>query len=962
VEVLAKAPRVFEAGTWEVDTVRRELRTRGVPVSIGSRAFDIVEKLVECSGELVTREALISHVWPGIYVEENTLQVHIAAIRRALGTDRAMLKTIPGRGYRLLGDWRVRSTEADQSVGQFDEQKSGGTPTNLPARAASLFGRSGALKLVRDLLTAYRIVNLTGPGGIGKTTLAIEVAWTLMPEFSDGAWFVGLAAVSDRGLVSSAVAAVLGLKLSGATISAEAVARAIGAKTALLVLDNCEHVIDSVAMLAETVVRDCPNVTVLTSSREILKVAGECIYRVPPLDVPSSDHAEVKLLLEHSAVELFVARTRALDTRFSFDADTLPAIASICRRLDGIPLAIEFAAARSVTLGLDQVTAGLSNRFELLLSGRRRAALPRHQTLRAALDWSYDLLSEQEQALLRRLAIFAGGFSLDAAAAVTANAVDAQVVMAHAVDNLVAKSLVVFDGSSTPNRWRLLETIRAYAFEKLIEIGDANDIASRHAAYFCELFANVDRGSFLSPTIEDINIYTREIDNVRAALDWCFSPSGDAAVGVKLTGACAPFYLHLSLMAECRGRCERALRLLNDQPAVDSQTEMRLEIVLGITLQATMAPAEYTKSVLQKALDAADLLDDPDAEARVLWALSGVYFYREEYEAARSAAVRLGGVARRLGSPAIILGADRLLGIASFAAGRLVEARERLEHVLRSPAPEEEKRPYVWHFSRSEDRALTRTALARTYLLQGFADEALKQARMSLDELAGRDRQLSFCRSLYQGMCRVALLRGDLVEAEKATADLIKKASELNAPFLMTVGRFFEGKLLRDRREFARSVAVLREAFEACRITGWRMSYQEFRAALAEALAGLGEIDEAIDVVNEAVGSGSKREFDQIWFLPELQRIKGELLLHRAASDAIASAEDCFFLALKLAREQGSLFWELRAASSLARLRLKQNLHPEARVLLAPVYERFTEGFTTMDLRAARSLLDELPQ
>ena len=358
---------------------------------------------------------------------------------------------------------------------------------NFPLIVGRLIGRAAAARHVRDLVSAYRVVTLTGPGGIGKTTLAIEAARGLVADFDDGGWFVELASLSDPDLVPSTVASALGLKLSG-EISAESVARAIGAKHLLLVLDNCEHVIDAAANLAERFMRLCPHTTILVTSREVLRIDGEAVYRVPPLDVPALGQETPDHILGHSAVELFIARTKALGAGFSPRAEELASIAAICRHLDGIPLAIEFAAASAATLGIAPVAIGLRDRFALLTGGRR-TALARHRTLRATLDWSYELLPEAERRLLRRLAVFHGGFTLDAAVAVMADTGLDAAMVTDGIANLVAKSLVALDTTRGATRWYLLETIRAYALEKLAEHGETDTVSGRHAVYFRDLFA-----------------------------------------------------------------------------------------------------------------------------------------------------------------------------------------------------------------------------------------------------------------------------------------------------------------------------------------------------------------------------------------------------------------------------------------------------------------------------------------
>ena len=468
---------VYESGQWQINLGRRELLARGVPVPIGGRAFEVMAVLVRSANELVTKDALMDRIWPGAMVGENTLHVHISAVRKALGRDRATLKTDSGRGYRLLGDWAVRRQDAvEPPVGLVEPART--VRTNLPDTAQEPIGRTAAARQIQDILSTYRAITLTGPGGVGKTTLALHVSRRMCAIFDGGTWVVELASLSDPGLVPTALVRVLGLDPNGDEITPESVACIIGDKPVLLVLDNCEHVIDAAARLVETILRLCPRASVLATSQEPLRIAGEYVYRVPPLEVPPQHWDEPDEVLAQSAVQLFVARLRALDPTFAVSRENVQRVVAICRHLDGIPLAIEFAAARAATLGVRYVASHLENRFGLLTVGRR-TALPKHRTLRAALDWSYELLPETEQSLLGRLAIFDARFTLEAVAAVVSDTAYPTSAVPEGVANLVEKSFVILSESPNGGRWALPETIRAYAMEKLVESGEAEAAARR---------------------------------------------------------------------------------------------------------------------------------------------------------------------------------------------------------------------------------------------------------------------------------------------------------------------------------------------------------------------------------------------------------------------------------------------------------------------------------------------------
>ena len=907
---------VHALGECETDLGRRELRVLGSTVPVGGRAFEVIELLARSAGEIVTKDEFMDRIWPGAIVSENTLHVHAMAIRKALGPYRGLLKTESRRGYRLLGDWTVsRHDAAKLPFGwhrmQVDRES---TVTNFPAPVASLIGRSAAVARARDLMSAYRAVTLTGPGGIGKTSLALQAARGSIGEHPDGGWLVELASLSDPTLVPMAVARALRLLAGPDTVTSESIARTIGDQRLLLVLDNCEHLVGAVASLAETLVAHCASTTIVSTSRETLRISGECVYRVPPLAVPAAGREEADHILNHSAVELSIARTKALDQDFSPHADELPTIAAICRHLDGIPLAIEFAAANASTVGVQQVAAHLHDRFALLKHGRR-TALPRHRTLRAMLDWSYDLLSEAEQRLLRHLGIFAGGFTIGAAAAViNAGGVDSSPVTED-IANLVAKSLVVLDGDMA-SRWYLLETIRAYALEKLAENNERDGAALRHAAYFGALFPRAAPAPRASGSGNDRSDRFREIDNVRAALDWCFSADGDRTLGIDLT--------------------------------LGYSTDPSSFVPAGGVWQS--------RDFLTSALGNAEASDDLEAQARILQLFYNHHSIRAERGRALAAAARLLQVANRIGDVALSGMANLLMGSALVLLGRPREAQEYLARYPKADDPALRRRgPFGFPV---EHPALVRVYMSLVLWLRGFIDQSRSNVQASLDEPGVTDDPLLLFRLLYFGTCRIAPTTGDVAAAEQYIARLVEVATRINVPFWQTTERFASGRSMIERGEFAQGVALLNDAFDVCRRTGWRMTYSEFKGALATGLAGLGQLDKALTAVNEGLDDAVHGEHGYDIFFAELLRIKGDILL---GLGAVTAVEESYREALNVARQQEALLWELRAALGLARLCVKQGRSSEAGQLVAQVYDRFTEGFETPDLRATTVFLDELP-
>jgi predicted ATPase/DNA-binding winged helix-turn-helix (wHTH) protein len=465
---------MMKLGRFDIDLGMRRLRLDGQCVRLGSRAFDILAVIVSANGRLVTRDELMKAVWPGIIVEEGNIDVHLSALRKALGADRDLIVTVSGRGYQLA---QPRMPEAPEQPRAMSALK-----PSLPARRAALVGRETATRQLCEALACSQLVTLTGTGGIGKTSLAIDVAHQKASQFDERVSFVELTALTTQEAVLRAIAESGSLPVDSAGITVHAVAAALSETPRLLVLDNAEHVVGSVAELIERLLAGNNALRVLVTSREPLRIRSEVLFRVDPLALPKtcSTHEDI---LQSPAVDLFVQRANSLPANVRTDRGEIRLIGEICRRLDGIPLAIELAAARVEALGVDGVRRRLDDRLAILTGGYR-TAMPRHRTLRATFDASFALLSETAQCLFQRLSLFTAPFTFESMHAVVCDSELSEEDVIDGIGELIAKSLVNVSLDESAAKYRLFESTRAYAADKLREKADISRLASRYAQYF----------------------------------------------------------------------------------------------------------------------------------------------------------------------------------------------------------------------------------------------------------------------------------------------------------------------------------------------------------------------------------------------------------------------------------------------------------------------------------------------
>lgn len=471
--------KVYKIGPFLLDPEARVLTHEGAAVALGARAVAVLTALVSRANEPVQKSAILDAAWPGLVVEEANLAVQISAIRRALARvpgGEGWIETLARRGYRFVGPV-VES--AGQRVTPIARDRK---RTNLPEQLTSFVGRERELAEIKQFLPETRLLTVTGTGGIGKTRLTQQAAIEVFDAYRDGVWFVDLAPLRDPALVPSALAQVLQVKESAGQPLVSALCNHLRTKEILLILDNCEQVLDACARLTETLLREAGQVTVMATSREPLHVAAEHTHPLAALPLPDPK-ADAPSIARCDAVQLFVERARQHRPHFDLQEQRARAVAQICVRLDGIPLALELAAARVAVLPVEQIVRLLDQRFRLLTSGSRE--LPRHQTLRAMIDWSYELLDEAEKALFARLSVFSGGWTLAAAEAVCGGDSIAKDEVVYVLIGLIEQSLVIADEDG--DRYRMLETVREYAREKLTSSGKTEAVIQRHRDFYLAL-------------------------------------------------------------------------------------------------------------------------------------------------------------------------------------------------------------------------------------------------------------------------------------------------------------------------------------------------------------------------------------------------------------------------------------------------------------------------------------------
>src|SRR6266478_320251 len=940
--------RKLRFGPFELSIGERVLRRDGRVLPLGDRALDILTYLADRPGEVIAKQELMDHVWSDITVEEGSLRVHVAAIRKALGDGQfgnRYIANIKGRGYSFVGTVVPLTGNTESRNTKFRHQG------RLPVRPLMMIGRETVVGEVSDKLRDEPFVTLVGPGGIGKTTIALAVARAVAEEFGGKVHFVDLESLTDSRHVAGAVATSLGLALKSKDPGLELV-DLVRSRKLLIILDSCEHVIEAVASLAEQLYQETEQVYLLTTSRELLKVEGEHCCRVLPLDFPPDGSAQTaNAVLRYPAVQLFVRRVAARAGSVVLTDEEAPFVAEICRKLDGIPLAIELAAGQAAALGLKNTVARLVSRLELLKLSHR-TAVPRHRTLKATLDWSYNLLSDAERIVLRRIAPFVGHFTLEGARYVAGELGVSTGEIFDAIAGLVEKSLIATRIDETQVQYRLLDTTREYAIEKLEEHAELDVISGRHAKHVAEFLESQREMMLALPRARRTAVYFDQLSNIRAALEWSFGPHGDDEIATRLAAASAQVFLELSLLIECQAWAERAMARLGD-PYQNSRRAMEISASLPLALMHTEANDQRVRTAFASALEIAIDQGDLAYELRIL---SGLFMYSHwtmDIRGATDIAVQSKKLALKTGDPDDMALAEAMLAASDHLLGNHLAAQLHCEAGLRylASGPRFRTEQYLFHYT-----SFLLVGMARSLLYRGLLDQSLEYAKLAIEEGEKSGHPATFCRSLAL-IVPVFLTMADLRQSDEYIGELSNLSAAHSLIPYRAIATGLRGQWLLLQNNRIDGIQLLKRALEELRAQRREMLNMDFTCDLAAALVDLGEHEQALTLTVNAIEQ--QQRGGKFLHMPALFRMKGLILASRSDEDYF-EAEGSLLSAIDWAKSQSATLFELKAATDLAGLLLQQDRLPEAYKHLSAALDRTPAGIVSPAHKGALQILNQL--
>lgn len=924
-------------GPFTLSPTERLLVRDGVPVRLGGRALDLLIALVDAAGETVSKKDLIARVWPNVLVEEGSLRFHMVAIRRALGEGEGGSRYIvntTSKGYTFVASVERLELGAPVRPASTSAFKS------VPAPSAAVIGRDEEVEVLVANLLQRRLVSIVGPGGIGKTTVAIASAQSVARQFDGDVHFIDLSSISETEFVCSSVASAVGLQTRSDDLPA--VAAHLADRTTLIVLDCCEHVITGAAELAEVLIRNCPNVHILATSREPLRAVGELVYRLQPLAFPPEGAGTTaEEALAYPAVRLFVDRAVASCSSFELKDSDAPLASQLCRELDGIALAIELAAGRIEALGLEAITSHFDASIRLMWHGRR-TAVPRQQTLGATLDWSFNLLSDEEKRLLCRLSVFAGTFSLDAAIEICCFDYDKSLAI-ELIAGLVSKSLVTVDAGEATLRYGMLDTTRSYCWKKLCNTAEEASLSRRFAVYFKDWAQQYEAGN---PDRNARDLVAPELANLRAALEWLFQDRETGADAVRLAGSLCLLLLQLSKVAECARWAQAALSRM-PPVLVGSHLEMRLQDALGQSLMFSKGGGVEAEAAYRRCIEVAEQLGDSRSTLHLLNGYVVLLHRDGRYTEALATARKTQSLLSELDDPESHAIVDSLMGVALHLVG---DVRESMQHWERC-------------FAQSAGASLTTTSklgfdfhiralcgLARSLWLTGQYSRAITVAEETIEKARESGHVVTYCIALiWAGSVHVWARNAERLEEIADTVERVARQHSLT-PYL-AVARITHGQLLIARRRPAEGVELIRRAVEVLHQCRYEMVTSLSMGILAKGLSDMSLHSAALAMCDEV--ETLIRTCGDFLRMPGLLAIRGHCL---AAAGRPQESEKSYLASIELSRSQGVKSGQLQAAVAFAQHLISAGRSEDARRLLRPLVEDAGDE-TSLDLSLARSVL-----
>ena len=943
---LAEWPtRSFAFGPFVLIPERQLLLKGEVPVRIGGRALDILTALVERPGELMNKRELMARAWPNVIVDEGNLKVNMAALRRALGDGPSAanyIATVTGRGYRFIAP--VQTSGSADLASASTAAPTGGHV--FPTGTTRIVGRADAIDAIQRDLDESRLVSIVGAGGVGKTTVAIAAARAVAREHADGAAFIDFATIGDSQFVPAAIASALGLGVTGGDPLA-AVVHALKLQQKVLLFDNCEHLLPAVAAAVDRLARHLDDVRILTTSREPLRMRGERVHRLRGLECDPSESPAADEARKFPAVELFAARAAERSGYRLTDADA-PAVAEICRRLDGNALAIELAATQTAAFSAARILQMMDDRFRLLKLGPPGAP-QRQQSLLATLDWSYSLLSEREATLLRNISVFAGVFSVGGATAVS-NGSPAEVL--DTLAQLAAKSLLAMDANADVITYRLLETTRAYCLERLRLSGEDQAVRGRHAEHVCAVLEQAASEWSQRPAREWAAAYGHVVADLRAALAWAGRDVANRSLRIRLTAAGLLLWNHFSLIEECHVHVSRAVEELDAAGLAGTAFEMKFKLWLGASTMITRGLKPQAMDALRRASEIANQIGDTDYRHRCLMLIAAYELFTGEYDAGMRTIETFASVAAA-DDPSILPEGEVHLGIAELFLGRLQNAQRRLESLQ-----QRDLRYFNGSYSvryLADIVVLLECALSQVQWLTGFPDAAARTAVAAFERARPAHHHLSLNNALTYS-CPVFYWSGRYEECGRYVELLAEHVTRQGLITRRPIASFYRAALAYTQGDASSgTIDGLKRAIEEFRDVNYLARMPYYLSVLADAQAKRGLLGDAQTTIQAALDYAAAQ--NERWCVPEVLRIRASILTAEGRSD---DAEAILLESMALAREIGALSWRLRTASDLAKLWRVRSRADDARKMLLPVYNEFTEGFATRDLVIAADVLASL--